>query len=198
MVRTTDPFGAMETLRFNHLQSPFNNPAIRRAILGAIDQIDIMTAVAGEDRTLWRAGVGVFPPASPWANDAGMEVLTGPRDYDRVKREIQAAGYDGGKVVMLVGSDIPDMVACSQVGAEAFRRVGLNVDYVALDWGTVVQRMLSQKPLDQGGWSCFFVPNLGIDDIDPSVNANIRSSGQNNISSWAASERLEQLHEGVS
>ncbi len=194
VVRANDPFGNLETLRFNHLQPPFNSPAIRRAILGAIDQTEIMTAVGGEDRTLWRAGVGIYPPASPWATDAGLEVLTGPRDYDRVKREIAAAGYDGGRVVMMVGSDIPDIVAMSQVGADAFRRAGLNVDYITLDWGTVVQRTLSQRPLDQGGWSCFFVPNLGIDDVDPAVNANIRGAGLKGIPGWAESPRLEQLH----
>ena len=193
LVKANDPFGNMETFRLNHLQPPFNNPAIRRAILGAIDQTEIMSAVAGDDRSLWRAGIGVFPPGSPWANDAGMDVLNSPRDYDRVKREIAAAGYDGGRVVMLVGTDIPDIEACSQVGAAAFKRAGLNVDYQALDWGTVTQRIGSQKPLSEGGWSCFFVPNRGDDDLDPSVNGNLRGLGLKGYPGWPASPGLEAL-----
>ena len=193
LVKRNDPFGNMETFRLNHLQPPFNNPAIRRAILGAIDQTEIMSAVAGEDHSLWRAGIGVFPPGSPWANDAGMEVLNAPRDYDRVKRELAAAGYDGSPVVMLVGTDVPDIEACSQVGAAAFKRAGLNVDYRALDWGTVTQRIGSQKPLADGGWSCFFVPNRGDDDLDPSVNGNLRGLGLKGYPGWPTSAGLETL-----
>src|SRR5581483_8556443 len=35
-VRSVDPTGLIATMRFNHLQPPFNNPAIRRAMLGAV------------------------------------------------------------------------------------------------------------------------------------------------------------------
>ena len=50
---------------------------------------------------LWREGVGVFPPETPLASDAGIEVLTSPRDYDKVKRDLAAAGYKGEKVVLI-------------------------------------------------------------------------------------------------
>jgi hypothetical protein len=41
---------AMGFLRFNHLHPPLNNVAVRRALLGAVDQAEAMTAVAGTDR----------------------------------------------------------------------------------------------------------------------------------------------------
>ena len=47
-VRTTRRLVGM--LRPNHTQPPFNNPAVRRAVMGAIRQSDYMIAVAGEDR----------------------------------------------------------------------------------------------------------------------------------------------------
>ena len=37
---------AMGILRFNHLHPPFDNVAVRRALLGAVDQAEAMTAVA--------------------------------------------------------------------------------------------------------------------------------------------------------
>jgi len=37
---------ALGILRFNHLHPPFNNVAVRRALLGAVDQAEAMTAVA--------------------------------------------------------------------------------------------------------------------------------------------------------
>ena len=76
---------AMGILRFNHLHPPFDNPAVRRALLGAVDQAEAMTAVAGADRTLWHDGIGLFPAGTPFANDAGIEVLRGPRDYKAVR-----------------------------------------------------------------------------------------------------------------
>ena len=45
---------AMSLLRFNHLHPPFDNAAVRRALLGAVDQAEAMTAVAGTDRVLAR------------------------------------------------------------------------------------------------------------------------------------------------
>jgi len=75
----------MGILRFNHLHPPFNNPAVRRALLGAVDQAEAMTAVAGTDRTLWHDDIGLFPAGTPFANDAGIEVLRGPRDYKAVR-----------------------------------------------------------------------------------------------------------------
>ena len=184
VVKVNDPFGGMETLRLNHRTPPFDNPAIRRALLRALDQKDMMTASFGDDPSLQQSGIGIFAPASPWANDAGLAVLTGPRDLEAAKREIMAAGYDGKKLVMLVGSDIPDIAACSQVGAEVFRKIGLNVDYVSADWATISQRINSDKPLDQGGWSCFFVPVAGLDNIDPAASVTIRGNGKTGASGW--------------
>ncbi len=73
-----DPTGYIGCLRMNHLQPPFDNPALRRALLGAVSQQDYMAAAAG-DPANWRDGVGVFCPGTPMAGAAGMEVLTGPR-----------------------------------------------------------------------------------------------------------------------
>jgi peptide/nickel transport system substrate-binding protein len=88
---------AMGVLRFNHLHPPFNNVAVRRALLGAVDQAEAMTAVAGTDRTFWHDGIGLFPAGTPFANDAGIEVLHGPRDYAAVRRALAHAGYNGEK-----------------------------------------------------------------------------------------------------
>src|SRR5262249_36547645 len=88
---------AMGLLRFNHSHPPFNNGAVRRALLGAVDQAEAMTAVAGTDRTAWHDGTGLFPAGTPLANDAGIEVLRGPRDYAAVRQALARAGYNGEK-----------------------------------------------------------------------------------------------------
>ncbi len=52
---------------------------------------------------------------------------------------------------MMVGSDIPDIMAASQVAAEAMKQAGMNVDVQVSDWGSVVQRRISRKPVSRRG-----------------------------------------------
>ncbi len=77
--------GSAMLLRPNHLFPPFDNPAVRRALLGVVDQTEAMIAVAGTGPTLRRVPCGFFPPGSPMASDAGMAVLTGEPEYDRAR-----------------------------------------------------------------------------------------------------------------
>ena len=84
-----EPSGSIAIMRFNHLQPPFDNPAVRRALLGAVDQADVMSAVAGTDHAYWRDRIGLFGPSSSLANEAGIKAMSGLRDYDRVKRDLQ-------------------------------------------------------------------------------------------------------------
>ncbi|MDJ0387150.1 ABC transporter substrate-binding protein [Roseomonas sp. E05] len=188
-----DPTGLMGMARFNHLHPPFNNPAIRRALLGAVNQADYMTAVIGTDKSLWRDGVGIFTPDTPLANDAGMEVLTGPRDYEKVKRDLAAAGYNGEKVVLIAASDFPSLNALAQVGNDMLQKAGMNVEYISTDWGTVVQRRASKEPVEKGGWSVFFTFWAGIDMMNPGVQQALRGNGQAAWFGWPTAPKLEEL-----
>jgi peptide/nickel transport system substrate-binding protein len=67
-----DPTGFSAILRPNHLYPPFDNRAVRHALLGAIDQTDFMTAAVGTDRSQWQTPVGYFALSSPLATEAGM------------------------------------------------------------------------------------------------------------------------------
>jgi len=113
---------AMGVLRFNHLHPPFNNVAVRRALLGAVDQAEAMTAVAGTDRKFWQDGIGLFGAGTPMANDAGIEVLRAPRDYAAVRQELARAGYNGETIVVLAPTDVQPIRALSLAGAEQLRR----------------------------------------------------------------------------
>ena len=103
----TDSTGGLFMLRPNHLYPPFDKPAVRRALLGAIDQKEFMVAAQGEDTSLWSVPCGFFAPSSPLASDVGMSVLTGKRDYAAVKNALETAGYQGEKVVLMVGTKLP-------------------------------------------------------------------------------------------
>ena len=49
------------------------------------------------------------------------------------------------------------------------KRVGVNVDYQATDWGMVVQRRASPRPPDEGGWNVFFTGFSGLDLFTPAA-----------------------------
>ena len=174
----TDKTGYLGFMRMNHDQPPFNNPAIRRAVLGAVSQEDYMTAVAGEDKSMWNIGVGYFCPGGPMANTAGMEALTGKRDLDRVKREIVAAGYKDEKVAILVPTDIPLLKGYGEVGADMFKRAGFNVDPQYSDWGTLVQRLAKFDGNGQLSWNVYHSAWSGVDQMDPAVNSSLRATGK--------------------
>ena len=192
-VEIINPIGSCGLMRPNHLYPPFNNQAVRRALLGAIDQSEFMIAAAGTDPSLWQVPVGFFAPASPVASEVGMAVLTGKRDYDKVKRDLQAAGYNGEKIVMLVAADEPDLKAYADVAAEMLKRVGMAVDYQALDAGTVVQRRTSKKPPDQGGWNLFCTGLGGFTFLDPVRNVPLRCNGDAAWPGWPTSPTIEAL-----
>jgi len=125
-VAVQDPSGQCAMMRFNFLQPPFDNAAIRRALLGAVDQADFMTAVATDDPSMWHVPSAFFCPGTPMASDVGIAALTGPRDYAKVKAELAAAGYKGERVVLLAATDFPVLKAMSDVCADMLQKAGLN------------------------------------------------------------------------
>lgn len=191
-----DPTGAVGSLRPNHLHAPFNNPAIRRVLVGAIDQSVFMAAAAGGDPSLSSIGAGVFTPGTPMASDAGMAALTGPRDMEASKRALAAAGYAGERVVLLSPSDMPAIRALSEVGADTMQKLGMNVDLQAMDWSTLQQRRAKREPIDAGGWSVTFTTISGIDTLDPASHQNTRGNGLQAPPGWPVSSELERLRTG--
>ncbi|HUB10508.1 MAG TPA: ABC transporter substrate-binding protein [Acetobacteraceae bacterium] len=191
-----NPLGFLGGLRFNCLQPPFDNVALRRALLGAVDQKEFMIAAAGTDEQNWRAGVGVFCPQSPMASDAGMSVLTGRRDMAAVKRAVAASGYKGEKVAVPVPSDFPNLRALADVGVDMMHKAGLNVEARYTDWGSMLQSLGKIDPVEQGGWSAFYTYWSGLDQFDPAVHVWIRGNGKAAARGWPTSPKLEELRDG--
>ncbi|KAA2212092.1 ABC transporter substrate-binding protein [Teichococcus oryzae] len=189
------PLGTVGTGVFNHLHPPFNNPAIRRAVLGAVNQADYMTAAAGTDRSLWRAPIGIFTPETPMATRASLDVFGTPPGLERSRQALREAGYKGEKVVLLSPSDQPVLAALGDVCHDMLKKLGMNVDYVVSDWGSLVQRRASKAPPDQGGWSMFNTTWAGLDMINPVTAQVLRAGGESGFFGWADIPRLEELRE---
>jgi peptide/nickel transport system substrate-binding protein len=192
-VAVQDQAGMMCFMRLNHLHPPFDNPAIRRALLGAFNQADYMMAVAGEDRAMWHAPVGFFTPGMPMASTEGMGAFAATPDYDAVKRALQKAGYKGERVVQLAATDPSFIQGLSDVAADMLRKCGINLDYQLSDWGTLTARRSSREPVGNGGWNCYMSAVTGIDMANPALNAPLRGNGTNAMAGWPDLPEVEAL-----
>ena len=193
VVERLDDYGTIGVMRFNMLHPPFDNVKLRQAILPALNQADFMNAAMGGDTELSRTGVGVFTPGSPLANAAGLDVLTGPRDIEKAKRLVAASGYSGEKVVFLTPTDYPVLNAESLVGADLLRKLGLNVDLQAMDWGTMILRRNNRDTVDKGGWSAFCTGWEALNLVDPGSHYPIFGNGLKGWFGWMQSQKLEDL-----
>jgi peptide/nickel transport system substrate-binding protein len=142
-------------MRPNHLFPPFDKPAVRRALMGAINQSDFMMAAIGSDPELWHVPTGYFPPNSPMASNVGLDALTRPRNLDKVRQDLRAAGYRGEKIVLVSPASLWRARMFSEVAADLLRKVGMDVDEQVMDAAAWARRLTSREPPDRGGWNVF-------------------------------------------
>ena len=183
-VQVQDLIGGDLVMRFNALFPPFDDPAMRRAILPAISQTEFMTAVNGDDRALWRDRVGAFSVDKPMSTDAGVDVMCG--DVAAARRLVQQAGYDGKPIVVMVAADYPALNAVGTVGADLLKRIGFSVEVMTLDFGTYTQRRASKALPGQGGWNVFFNNFNGYSRLDPAAHLGLSST-------WAGWPRIDDI-----
>jgi peptide/nickel transport system substrate-binding protein len=191
VVDIADPLGNIGTFRMNHLYPPFNDVRARRAILTAMSQEDYMRAIGGEESGLWKLLPSFFTPGTPLYTEEGGDVLKGPRDFDVAKRLLAESGYGGQPVTCLAAQDFPIHKAMGDVTADLLRRLGINVDFVATDWGTVAARRAQKSPPGQGGWHMFHSYHSGAICSDPSSYTAIRANGDKAWFGWPTSPKVE-------
>jgi peptide/nickel transport system substrate-binding protein len=182
----------MGTLRFNHLHPPFDNVKMRQAVLAVTDQVDFMVAYAGDPQN-WKPCPSFFTCGTPMASNAGSEGLAGERDFDKAKKLIAEAGYKGEKIILLDAVDTPVPHSQALVAADLFRKLGLTVEIAASDWGNLVIRRASKKPIEEWGWNVFGTSWGGADMLDPGLNQSLRTNGDAAWFGWPKDEKLEAL-----
>ena len=188
-VELKDHDGSVPVLRLHCVNPPFDKAAVRRAVIGALDRREVMTAIAGDDHSMWNDQIGIFTPGTPLATDAGLERFNGPRDLAAARAALGKAGYNGEKVVLLQSTDIAANSLSCEVVADTMKRIGMNVDLQAMDYGTLTQRRTSHRPTDQGGWSAFISRFDGITLLNPAVALITRANGDNAWYGWPTSRR---------
>ena len=192
-IKLKDTAGFIGTMRFNWLQPPFDNIKMRQAVLQVVNQADYMAAMAG-DADNWRTCPSVYACLGDAVETRGAAALAGPRDYDKAKKLVAEAGYKGEPVVLLDPADIPQLHAEALVTADMLKRLGLNVDVVSTEWGTVIKRIYSKDPVAQGGWNIFVTAYAAYDMLNPATNRSLRAPGAKGVlPGWADDPKLEEM-----
>jgi peptide/nickel transport system substrate-binding protein len=184
LVDIADPLGNIGSFRMNHLYPPFNDVRARRAVLMAMSQEDYMHAIVGDDDNLWKPLPGFTPPGTALYTEEGGDILKGPRNLDAAKKLLAQSGYAGQPVTCLVAQDQPITKAQGDVTADLLKRLGMNVDFAAIDWGTVGARRAVKTPPGQGGWQMFHTWHAGADCINPAVAVGTRANGEKAWFGW--------------
>jgi peptide/nickel transport system substrate-binding protein len=97
--------------------------------------------------------------------------------------------------MLLSATDLPVLQNLSEVAADTLRRIGFNVDFQAMDWGTHIQRRTNRGPVEGGGWSVFCTTWEGLDVSVPGSHQPIRGHGEHAWAGWPTNPRLEELRE---
>lgn len=190
-VDIADPLGNIGSFRLNHLHPPFNNLKVRQAVLAALNQEDFMRAVVGSDDSLWKALGGFFTPGTPLYTEEGGAALKKP-DIERAKKLLAESGYSGQPVTCVVAQDQIITKAMGEVTADMLKKIGMTVDFVATDWGTVGQRRASKNPPGQGGWGMFHTWHAGADCVNPASYTAIRANGDKAWFGWPSVPEVEK------
>ena len=195
LVEDTDLLGELGIVRFNHLHPPFNNIKLRQALLAITDQKDYLAAVMGADSPYTTQPVGIWTPGTPLASDAGMEKLTSRRDLAAAKKLVVESGYNGQKIVLMAPTDFPTLNALAQVTRSLCDQLGLNVEYAATDWGSLIQRRASREAVEKGGWSIFCTSGGGFTASNPAVYTSLWGTGEKAWFGWYNSPAMEALRD---
>jgi peptide/nickel transport system substrate-binding protein len=190
-IGSANPGGFNGILRFNHMNPPFNNVAIRRAVMMAVDQPDYMASITGNDPTAYRECKAMFPCGTPYGQEIGAEAMQD--NMDKARAMLKASGYSGEKVVILSPSDVPTIGPMGEITYDLLKKLGMNAELAATDWATLTNRRALREPVEKGGWSIFHTWAASTIIGTPVEHFAIRGLGQKAWAGWFEDEKIEQL-----
>jgi peptide/nickel transport system substrate-binding protein len=194
IVKNIDPLGSMGLLRFNFLYPPFNNEKMRQALLYVVNQQDYVLGIAGDPKN-GHPCFSYFTCGTPLASENGADPLKGPRNFDRARQLVKEAGYKGERVVIIDATDQPIVHAQSLLTLELLKKIGINAEIQAGDWGTLITRRTVKDPPEKGGWNIFHTWLVGPDMVNPAVNFPLRGTGDKAWFGWPTDAKIEELRE---
>jgi peptide/nickel transport system substrate-binding protein len=131
-----------------------------------------------------------FTPGTRLYTEEGGEILKGPRKLDVAKRLLAESGYAGEPIVCMAPQDVPHAKAWGDVTVDLLKRLGMTVDFAAVDWGTVVARRAQKTPPGKGGWHMYPTSVYGVDCVTPTYTF-LRADGTVAVNGWSSSAPVE-------
>lgn len=183
-----DPLGNQGWLRPNHLAPPFNNAKARQALIYLVNQNEYLAAAGFPANYRHPTCTAYFMCGSVNDSSAGAQPYKGGQNLEKARQLMKEAGYKGEKVVVLAPSEPPIQAAAALVTIQNLKKIGVNVEAQAMDWGTLLARR-SKKD----GWNIFHTYSVGADVFSPAVNAYAQANCDSAPSGWPCDATLEKL-----
>jgi peptide/nickel transport system substrate-binding protein len=194
-VGVLDEHGQICFLRPNQVAAPTSNPGVRRAMLAALDQKEVMAASMGGDPNNMFTDVGFLRTGKKEVDEAGMELARRKHSPGEVKAMLDKAGYNGERIVLLHATDHWFFNPTASVIAHSLSVAGMNIDDQAMDWATVQARRNNHEQLDKGGWSLFPSVVATPDYRNPLLANFIRANGKEAWFGWPTDSKIEQIYD---
>ncbi len=191
-IRLVKSSGAFQfTFRPNWLIKPFDNPKLRQAAMIALSQGDFLKASIGDPR-YFETCKALFTCGSPLASEVAMQdMLNG--DATKAAALVKEAGYDGTPVVILQPTDVAVLANLAPVAKAQLERAGFKVDVQAMDWQTMIGRVVKKGPVSEGGWNAYLTAWAQVDILDPVAMAFLASNCDKARPGWPCDEGMEKL-----
>ncbi|MGR3783425.1 MAG: ABC transporter substrate-binding protein [Albimonas sp.] len=164
---------------FDKNTGAMRDPRVRQAITHAIDRELIVDALWG-GRTRVPAGL-----QWEYYGDMFIEGWTVPEyDLEKAKALLDEAGYDGEPIVMRVLNNYyTNQVSTAQINAEAFRQIGLNIDFqMKENWQQIMDPSGGRAIRDWSNSAPF------PDPVSSIVNQHCPNGQQQQIGEWTNAE----------
>ena len=148
-----DPEAKLNQLRFNHLLAPTNDLKFRQAVALAVDQIEYVLAMqpvpfARECYAIWGCGTA-------YESDLGADMWNARSDLEEAKALLAQSSYAGEDIIVMAATTYPEILAAGLVTQATLERIGVNVEFQAMDWAAMSERRNIKKPIGEGGWHIF-------------------------------------------
>ena len=182
----------MAIVSMNHLQPPFNNVLIRRALQAAVGQEDVVAGIGLPPSMYLPHCYSIYMCNAPGTSDAGTETYRSA-GIERARALLKEAGYKNEPVVFLHASTSAILNPVGLVVADQMKRAGFNVDVRTSDFATVAEKRRNRGPVEAGGWSVIPIVWNGVDMVNPLSDPAVSYNCSDSNPSWYCDAKLTDL-----
>ncbi|MHA6264419.1 ABC transporter substrate-binding protein [Arenibacterium sp. CAU 1754] len=185
-----DPTGNYGLAIFNHQMPPFNDPAIRRAVLLAMGQTAYMNA-AIRDKAFWSHCLSVYPCHTKYSQVIPTSYYM-QGNIELARKALADAEYVGTPVVIMDPVDSAVLSSFSKVSVALLRDLGMTVIHRQTTWRELREEVGIRTGESGVVWNMFHTWWTANDLSDP---MHILFSGDPNFGwvGWPTDPELEAL-----